>query len=395
LDVVNRRRRLCIATFLAVLLGLSPAWSQITEDFDGTYAGGLLDGWITETDGWGDPPEPLEITPGRGDTGSAQALRTQNGTHYVVRTFDGLTTDVEYTVSVWIRTYSYNGDPTPPSTSWVEFGWDAFARNSTQPNSNLVWNVDPKFDYANNTGNWVQYAGEPFTARSDSVTIAFKVGTADGGGGLGVQAHFDDLEIVPQIVPQERFQFPDDFNTTYTAGVAYGWAKRFIPGGLNPRWEKGTGRTGSAQRLFAAPEGTTGLSVNIGVVKVFEVEPGGSHTINLWLNAADSFGSFLVDVIPAPADPGPIVKFGVDPSGQNDTSDATSVQWNESPTAHFSTEGNQGVWAWFESDEFRPTSNTVSVWLWVRGDDQVGVDARFDDLEIESLLDTRNWQLYR
>lgn len=385
-------REMALATFATFLTGLilSPARADIYVSFDGNYNFGIYDWWKTETDGWGDPPTPVEIIPGRGGTGQAQALVVYNGTHYVLKTMSGLTAGLDYVVSVWIRTYYGNGSPgVPGSTSWVEFGWDPQARDTTQPNSNLVWCVDPKFDFANNAGNWVKYSGEPFTATSDSITIAFKVGSIDNVN--GIMAQFDDLEVVRFTQPVERFQFPDDFNATYTLGVAYGWTKRFIPGGITPRWEQGPGRTGSAQRLYAATD-NPGWAISIGVVKLFEVEPHLTYRLNIWVTASDSLGMPLTD--PSP-DPGPVVKIGVDPTGQNADPEAPTIYWNTSPTDFFSSPSqNVGVWQQFSTPAIVTTTDTLSVWLWVVGDDVVGVDARFDDLDIDRSLDVGRWELY-
>jgi len=376
---------------LAFSLAAAAGWSDITVNFDGTYNAGVYDNWKTETDGWGDAPSPFAVIPGRGGAGNAQGMIVFNGCHYVVKTLAGLTPGQQYTVSVWIRTYYGDGSPgVPGSSSWVEFGWDPQARDTTQPNTNMVWCVDPKNDFANNAGNWVRYTGEAFTAVGDSVTIAFKVGSVDQTN--GIMAQFDDLEIKQVVAPEEHFQFPDDFNTTFSLGVAYGWAKRFIPGGISPHWAEAPGRSGSAQRLYAGTEGAN-LAVNIGVVKVFDVEPDKVYRITLWISASDSSGTVLTDPNP---DPGPVVKFGVDPTAQTDDPSTESIRWTTAPTAYFSVPGRENTWHQFTSPVFRATTDTVSVWLWVQGDANVGVDARFDDLDAMVLetLGTEHWKRY-
>ena len=381
---------------LILLIGAAAGWSDITVNFEGGYNFGLYDWWKWETDGWGMDGSPLlgEIRPGRGDTGSAQGVGAYDGSHYVLKTMEGLQPGLTYRVSVWIRTFRGDGSiGTISPAAWVEFGWDRLARDTTQPNSNLLWNVEPKFDYANNMGNWVQYIGEPFMATGTSITVAFKVGNIQSNNPYGIQAHFDDLEILQVTAPIDRYQFPDDFNTTYSiGGAADGWVQRFIPGGDTPRWAEAPGRgtTGSAQRLYAAPE-AAGLGINIGAVKVFDITPGLSHNMTLWVSASDSSGSALTNPNP---DPGPIVKFGLDLTAQNTDPLAESVQWNTEPTGVFSTPGQENTWRRFSITYFRPTSDTVSVWLWVEGDYNVGVDAKFDDLDVDQNLDLRRWELY-
>lgn len=378
---------IAFSLFIPMAASAQPA---IEVNFDGAYTNGVFDTWQTGTDGWGDPPDPRETTPGHGGAGSAQALVVSNGTHYVYSTLTGLTTGKEYQVSVWVRSYFANGTTGDPGgNSWIEFGWDPDAQND--PAQVDLWNVAPKFDFAANMGNWVQYTGEQFTAAGDSVTIAFKVGSVDSTN--GIRGEFDDLQISEVIQPIQTYQFPDDFNGTYTLGIAHGWRDRFIPGGVSPRWEEGVGRTGSAQRLRAATAGEN-LAVNIGVTKRFEVEADRVYRIGLWVMASDTSGTALANV--DQSDPGPIVKFGVDTTAQITSPTAASILWSTAPTDHFSVASNVGQWGQFNSPPFRTTTDTISVWLWAQGDYIVGVDAKFDDLTSESLTtESRQWQLYR
>lgn len=381
-------------TGLILLISAAQGWSDILVTFEGNYNFGLYDAWKWETDGWGEPgPNPGEILPGLGGTGSAQAVSTTDGTHYILKTMEVVQPGLDYQVSVWIRVRHANQAPPPMSPfAWVEFGWDPQARDTTQPNSNLIWNVDPKNDFDNNFDNWVQYTGEPFTAVGTSVTVAFKIGTVLTNNPNGITADFDNLEIRQVTAPPIRYAFPDHFDTTYTLGLAHGWTKRFIPGGLTPHWAEATGRgaTGSAQRIYAGAEGT-GWDVNIGAVKRFAIDAGQSYNMTMWISASDSQGAVLTN---PNADPGPVVKFGLDLTGQNTDPLASSIEWNTEPTGVFSTPGMENTWQQFTMPYRRPTTDTVSVWLWVQGDFEAGVDAAFDDLEMVQNLDLYRWSLY-
>ena len=372
----------CLA--LASAIATSSGWSDITENFDGNYKEGLTEGWTTETDGWGNPPDPVQITPGRGDTGNAQGLRAYKGSHYVLKTFSGLTPGQEYTVSVAIRTYYADGSPRVPGSSWVEFGWDPQARKTTQLyGSKMMWCLDPKMDFDNNAGNWVEYAGEPFKAVGPSVTVAFKVGSQDGKN--GVMAQFDDFKIVPVTEPPAPSEPPDNFNSPFKHGVAPGWKKRFLPGGATPRWSMALGhgksepgRIDLAQRLYASTE-QLNRNISIGLVKVFKVVAKRTYTLSIWISAADSNGKLLTD---PNLDVGPMIKFGVDMTGQIANSEADTIVWNVEPTDSFMTEGNENKWQQFTTEPFETTTDAVSVWLWVDGDEKIGIDAKFDDLEL-------------
>jgi len=380
------RKAVTVAACLALVsaIAVTPGWSDITENFDGTYKEGLADGWTTETDGWGNPPDPVPIMPGRGDTGSAQGLRAYKGTHYVLKTFSGLTANKEYTVSVAVRTFYADGSPRVPGSSWVEFGWDPQARKTTQRfGSKMMWCLDPKQDFDNNAGNWVEYTGEPFTALGPEVTIAFKVGSQDAKN--GIMAQFDDLEIAPVTEPAKPAEFPDNFNTLFKRGVAPGWRPRFLPGGANPRWQMALGHGKSepgkidiAQRLYASTE-QLNLNISIGLVKVFKVDPKKTYTLSIWISAADSNGKVLTD---PNLDVGPMIRFGVDTTGQTANSEADTILWSVEPTDHFMTEGNENQWHQFKTEPFEAAKDTISVWVWVDGDEKIGIDAKFDDLEL-------------
>ena len=384
----------CLALVLAI--GSPPAWSDITVDFEGGYNFGLYDWWKWETDVWDPPaagPTVFEAIPGHGGTGSAQAVCTLYGNHYVLKTMAAVSAGLDYVASVWVQTRLYNGSPGVPSSStWVEFGWDPLGRDTTQPPEAglLTWCTDPRHDFDNNAGNWVKYSGELFTALGTSVTIAFKVGSTDTVNGIYVL--FDDLEIAQYTGLYPRYQLPDTFDTTYTLAVADGWRLRFLSHDAKPHWAEAPGRSGSAQRLCASTD-TLDLAVNFGAVKLFEVLPNQIYNLSLWINVSDSSGTTLADA--NPIDPGPIVKFGVDATAQNTDPEATTILWNTNPTQYFSTPGNENTWQTFDTPMFRATTDTVSVWLWVQGDSLVGVDARFDDLHVKTSADPRRWRMYR
>jgi len=366
---------------------ISSIWADINVTFDGTFEFGIFGAWREEYDPWGNAGMPSEIIPGVGGAGKAQGLRVYDGSGFLVKTLAGLIAGQDYVTSAWVRTARGDGFSTTP-VGWVEFGWDPQARNTTQPNSNLIWCTAPGFDYAHNVGHWVQYTGEPFTAMSTSVTIALNVGTNDPKGIVGM---FDELLIGSYSLPLIRYHFPDTFDSTYTLGAAYGWSKRFLSAGPIPHWERAVGQSGWAQRLYAGTEAAD-LAINVGMVKLFEIPPNRDYTLSIWVNASDSSGSLLTNPNP---DPGPMIQFGVDPSAQTLDSTAQTIQWNSDPTQYFSTLGNENTWQQFSTAQFRTTTDTVSVWLWVQGDRTVGVSALFDDLTLNTNVGSSHWELYR
>jgi len=370
-----------VLTFLLVFRA-STGWADIQVDFDGSYKDGLCDGWKTEKDPWGTGPvSPIEVSPGFDGKGKAQGLRVSNGSHFVVQTLSGLTPGLDYVVSVRVCTARGDGKFETPK-GWVEFGWDSRARNITWPNTNMIWCADPKLDFAQNTGNWIKYTGEPFRAIGTSVTIAFKVGSMDPGG---ITGQFDNLVISQHKAPPVTYRFPDNFDSTYKFGTADGWAKRFLSGGVTPRWAQAAGRSGSAQHLYAGTE-APGLGIDIGVVKVFEITPNRTYTVSVWISASDSSSRPLTNPF---FDPGPIVKFGVDPTGQTTNPTTATIQWKSDPTQYFIMSGKENTWNQFTSAPFQATGNTVSVWLWVEGDNNIGVSAKFDDLTLNSSSDSK------
>jgi hypothetical protein len=389
-------RRLAGLVYLVAFLTLmsafqtSPARAEIYLTFDGTYYFGVNDAWKQEPDASINPGHPNEISPGFGGAGKAQGLSIlypSSVSSYFVKTLPGLTAGRDYDVNLWIRTYRGDGLSTTP-IGWVEFGWDPQARDTAQPNTNMIWCTDPTADYARNVGNWVKYTGEPFTATTTSVTIAFKVGSTDP---RVIIAQFDELRVSEFVLPDGRYSFPDHFEGAYKVGAAYGWSKRFIAGGVNAHFAEAPGWTGSAQLLYAGTE-LPDKAVSIGVVKVFEVTPDHSYTVNVLMSASDSSGNFLSNADP---DPGPVVKFGVDPTAQTADPDAPSLLWNNDATQYFSTPGQQNTWHEFASPMFRPTTDTVSVWLWIEGDKDIGVSAKFDDLTLNGIAGSGRWELYR
>ena len=116
--------------------------------------------------------------------------------------------------------------------------------------------------------------------------------------------------------------------------------------------------------------------------------------LSLWINGAQRDG----DPIQAMA----LIRFGYDLTGQQDDPAAGTIVWTSDPTGYFTNAANANTWARFTSGTFTPTSDTISVWLWVEGGDSPdGVRAYFDDLSLitedvpppASVQET--WEVYR
>lgn len=366
---------------LAVMVTAGWGGAAVTENFDGDYKDGLFDGWKTDMEPWGEEPAPAETKPGHGDSGSAQSLATKGACHYVYKTFSGLKEGETYQMSVWIRAgfQKEGARGFPGAVSWVEFAVDP--RGGDRARGLEIWNVEPKYDFDKNMGKWVQYTSEPFKAAGEKATVVFKVGSVDSDRGF--RADFDDLTIEPAKDSAKPGVFPEKFDGKYTRGLAEGWKRRFIHGGVTPVWEEDTGREGdgSAQRLYASDDAPN-KAVMIGQVKQFKVEPG-TYKIKVWIKASSTLGTPLADK--DTRDIGPVVRFGVDPTGQADSLLVSSILWNQEPKAHFMVMGNQNQWKEFESPEFEAKGDMISVWLWVQGDYITGVSAAFDDLTLEKV----------
>jgi PKD repeat protein len=160
-----------------------PNTPTVSEDFES------MPSWSSTFDAsWGSAAG-WSIVSG-GQSGNAlQAVRSSQGSSVKAKVYS-LSSNTDYTISIWIRQPSYGG------TYWNECGFRLGSNSAQNFDSDPTsWTMIKKFSNSGTNGNgdtWTQYSVN-FNSGSDTqITVGYKVGSS---GGPGPNIYWDTLRI--------------------------------------------------------------------------------------------------------------------------------------------------------------------------------------------------------